>query len=102
MTKEQAIRKLMADTKLDREEIERNIDILCYANRTPDEACRYIKMGTVIYEVEDLKSFWRDIFADMSEDDAEEFLRMVNGGDCMVDWERVTYNGVKYLIQFVY
>ncbi len=101
---EQAIRKLMADTKLDREEIGRSIDIICSANRTLDEACHYIKMGTVIYEAEDLRQHLDSYLADwgFDEDEAEEFRQMVTGGECIADWERTTYDGAEYLIQFVY
>ncbi len=104
MTKENAIRKLLAETKLDREEIERSIDIICSASRTPDEACHYIKMGTLIYEAEDIRQHLDRYIAEwgLDEEEAEDFRAMVSGGDCVADWDRTTYGGAEYLIQFVY
>lgn len=80
---------------------ELEIEILLKDNCTRQEAERYLKDGTAVYE--DLEEHFEEYMKEWSieEDELEKYKDMINKKKPAPDWSIVEHNGKTYYIQYM-
>ena len=75
------------------------------------EAKRFLDMGTIVYEADELEEHIEDYCSEWyvcgygyDEEDVVEMTEktkaMVNGGELLPDWSKVEYDGKTYYIEY--
>lgn len=84
-------------------EREREIEILVKAGSTRSEAEYHLDRGSIVYKVEDFLEFFEEYTQACDPEDQERLKSFVESGkDGMCgDYALVTYDGTRYLIEYV-
>lgn len=84
-------------------EREREIEILVKAGSTRGEAEYHLERGSIIYEVEDFLEFFEEYTQACDPEDQERLKAFVESGKDGIcgDYALVTYDGTRYLIEYV-
>lgn len=86
----------------EKEEFEKNVEILMEDRCTRKEAERFLKNSTVVYDLKDFTEHFDQFMEDWQEDEEgiEAYKKMLETKEPIGGYSFVEYNGKEYLISY--